>query len=77
VKFSEITEVIRGQKTKVFLQNPIPEHKDLSFSLVYGKDRTLDLVCKVTSLVRSFMMIYFLILFYFILFISFSLLLVL
>lgn len=46
MRFSEVTEVIHGQKTKVFQQNPIPEHKDLSFSLIYARDRSLDLVCK-------------------------------
>jgi len=47
VRFTEIVEVVRGQTTKVFQQNPIPAHKELSFSLIYGKEKkSLDLVCK-------------------------------
>ena len=48
VAINDIQELVRGQGTKVFQQNPIPEHQDLSFSLVYnGGARTLDIVCKV------------------------------
>jgi len=48
VAIADIQELVVGQSTKVFQQNPIPEHKDLSFSLIYGGGaRTLDVVCKV------------------------------
>jgi len=48
VPIKAIKELLKGQQTKVFQQNPIPEHFDLSFSLLYGSDgRTLDVVCKV------------------------------
>jgi hypothetical protein len=46
VDLSEIREVRLGQKTTVFMKNKVPEHEHVSFSLLYGTDRTLDIVCK-------------------------------
>ena len=55
VAIADIQELVVGQSTKVFQQNPIPEHKDLSFSLIYGGGaRTLDVVCKVRRLPPCF-----------------------
>ena len=50
VELAEVSELRLGQNTKVFSSNPIPEHEDLSFSLIYsGGNRSLDIVCKVWS----------------------------
>lgn len=49
VIISQINEIIRGQKTKVFEGNPIPEYEAISFSIMYktgNQERSLDIVCK-------------------------------
>lgn len=45
VRLAMIKEIRLGQKTLVFLRNPLPEYEPFSFSLIYD-DRTLDVVCK-------------------------------
>jgi hypothetical protein len=42
----DVREIRLGQKTSVFQKNPVPEYEALSFSLIYGGDRTLDIICK-------------------------------
>ncbi|KXJ19610.1 ultraviolet-B receptor UVR8 [Exaiptasia diaphana] len=53
VKISQMIELVKGQKTKVFENCQIPQYECLSFSLVYrisnGSSRTLDIVCKSTQ----------------------------
>ncbi|XP_066936467.1 uncharacterized protein [Clytia hemisphaerica] len=49
IDISEIKEIIKGQKTKVFEGNPIPEYEAISFSIMYSfgnQERSLDIVCK-------------------------------
>eukprot|EP00794_Sanderia_malayensis_P003524 gene3523-4025_t len=49
VAIQKIQGLVRGQTTKVFQVNPIPEYESLSFSLIYKQGpitRTLDIVCK-------------------------------
>jgi len=49
VAIQQIQELVKGQKTKVFQDNPIPEYESLSFSLIYKcgtLSRSLDIVCK-------------------------------
>ncbi|XP_031563851.1 ultraviolet-B receptor UVR8-like isoform X2 [Actinia tenebrosa] len=50
VYISQMIELIKGQKTKVFESCQIPQYECLSFSVVYkisnGSTKTLDIVCK-------------------------------
>ncbi|XP_065839142.1 uncharacterized protein [Oscarella lobularis] len=49
VLISQMTEIVHGQKTKVFESSPVPEYEPFSFSVLYHKfsaNRSLDVVCK-------------------------------
>lgn len=49
ISIKQIQELVKGQKTKVFEGNPIPEYEAISFSLLYKQGnllRSLDIVCK-------------------------------
>jgi E3 ubiquitin-protein ligase HERC3 len=46
VALSEVKQLITGQRTYVFQKHKSQDLETLSFSLVYGDDRTLDIVCK-------------------------------
>ncbi|KAL9968021.1 hypothetical protein ACROYT_G026346 [Oculina patagonica] len=48
VLVSQMTELIKGQKTKVFQNYPVPQRESMSFSVVYKIGRslqTMDVVC--------------------------------
>ncbi|KJE88637.1 hypothetical protein CAOG_00256 [Capsaspora owczarzaki ATCC 30864] len=46
VLVAEISEVLKGQQTRVFQSNRMPEFEERSFSIVYQGNRTLDIICK-------------------------------
>lgn len=46
VLLRDVKKLLIGQKSSLFERNKIPEYENISFSLIYGEDRSLDLVCK-------------------------------
>eukprot|EP00117_Sycon_ciliatum_P037423 scpid39914/ scgid0031/ Probable E3 ubiquitin-protein ligase HERC4; HECT domain and RCC1-like domain-containing protein 4 len=44
VLISQVSRIVRGQTTKVFESNPIPEYSHLSLSLLYDTKKSLDIV---------------------------------
>lgn len=46
VSFKDVKKLEIGQKTALFTKNPNKELEALSFSLVYGNNKTLDIIAK-------------------------------
>lgn len=45
LNLNQVSRIIPGQQTAIFLRHPRPDKEYQSFSLIYGQ-RSLDLICK-------------------------------